>query len=346
MLRDFKSWMMALIFALPVLLIIFIGLLYFGNCGLNNDCSQASLAPIFHTPIPTIIPATMPAPVRQQISTGPQKCMANAETLLAAWVDNGYSENEPFLFVDNKGATCQAVFSEIQIIFNEANLWYSGALACISCHNANISAASARMDLSSYSGIIAGSQRTSQDAAGKDILGGGDWEKAKLRDMLFVLKKMPFGRPEGAVAVAGPIVQVGNQADGNATPTPSVTVSDVPRPSNPGGPGDAVDLIGDAEVGAQLFVSNCSICHADQGLGGVVNSGSSDGTIPPLNPMDPLLKDSNLKTYITNLDLFIQHGSTPAGTNPVFSMPAWGDTNSLSQQQIADVIAYLIRLNP
>jgi len=46
------------------------------------------------------------------------------------------------------------------------------------------------------------------------------------------------------------------------------------------------------------------------------------------------------------MDLFIQNGSSPAGTNPVFIMPAWGNSNSLTQQQISDLIAYLISLNP
>ena len=51
-------------------------------------------------------------------------------------------------------------------------------------------------------------------------------------------------------------------------------------------------------------------------------------------------------TFVTNLDLFVQHGSTPAGPGPTFSMPPWGDSGKLTQQQIADVIAYVISLNP
>jgi mono/diheme cytochrome c family protein len=52
------------------------------------------------------------------------------------------------------------------------------------------------------------------------------------------------------------------------------------------------------------------------------------------------------KVYAYNLDLFIQNGSTPAGSKPTLSMPAWGKTGALTQQQIADVISYIMSLNP
>jgi mono/diheme cytochrome c family protein len=77
----------------------------------------------------------------------------------------------------------------------------------------------------------------------------------------------------------------------------------------------------------------------------VPNPGTLDGFVPTLNPIDPALADSDKETFAYNLDLFIQHGSTPAGPNPSIAMPAWGDSNALTQQQIADVIAYLISLN-
>jgi len=129
-----------------------------------------------------------------------------------------------------------------------------------------------------------------------------------------------------------------------ATPEP------IARPSNPGGPGAAVDLTGDATAGAQIFVDNCVICHGDQGKGGVENAGTADGTVPPLNPIDETLKSPNYKTFATNLDLFIEHGSTPeladgATPPPARVMPNWGENGKLQPQQIADVIAYLISLN-
>ncbi len=134
-------------------------------------------------------------------------------------------------------------------------------------------------------------------------------------------------------------------ASSTPEPTPGTGAEPPARPSNPGGPGQAVQLTGDATVGVEMYTSNCQKCHGEQGKGGVVNPGSTDGTIPPLNPIDTTLVDKDLTTYAVNLDLFIEHGSTPEGTNPQQTMPAWGDDKKLTPQQIADVIAYIMSLN-
>lgn len=123
-----------------------------------------------------------------------------------------------------------------------------------------------------------------------------------------------------------------------ATPEPA-------EPSNPGGPGEAVNLTGDVQGGQQIFATYCAACHGKAGVGGVPNPGSDDGTVPSLNPIDPTLANPDPKKFALNIDLFIQHGSAPEGDSPQKKMPAWGDTNTLSQQQIADVIAYVISLN-
>ncbi len=118
------------------------------------------------------------------------------------------------------------------------------------------------------------------------------------------------------------------------------------RPSNPGGPGAAVSLTGDPKAGALIFVTNCKECHGDEGKAGISNPGSTDGTVPTLNPLDATLISTDSKVYATNLDLFLQHGSTPAGDKPAKQMAPWGDSGTLTQQQIADVIAYVMSLNP
>lgn len=121
------------------------------------------------------------------------------------------------------------------------------------------------------------------------------------------------------------------------------------KPSNSGGPGQAVSLTGDATKGAQVFSDNCVSCHGDQGKGGVQNPGSADGTVPPLNPIDSSMVSTDNKTFATNIDLFLEHGSTPeadkAGDTPALQMKAFGDQKLLTPQQIADVIAYVISLN-
>jgi mono/diheme cytochrome c family protein len=45
------------------------------------------------------------------------------------------------------------------------------------------------------------------------------------------------------------------------------------------------------------------------------------------------------------LDLYIEHGSKPEGDNPTKLMAGFGDQQLLTQQQIADVIAYIMSLN-
>jgi mono/diheme cytochrome c family protein len=116
-------------------------------------------------------------------------------------------------------------------------------------------------------------------------------------------------------------------------------------PSNPGGPGKATELSGDSKKGAELFRANCMRCHNAEGTGGIANPGSEDGTVPALNPIDPTLYSKDAKEFAQNIDLFIEHGSTPGGKTPPLQMPAFGAQRMLTQQQIADVIAYIIGLN-
>ena len=136
-----------------------------------------------------------------------------------------------------------------------------------------------------------------------------------------------------------------SSAAGVTTTADLTSTLEIARPSNPGGPGAAIGLTGDIKAGEKVFVHNCQKCHGEQGVGNIANPGSTDGTIPPLGPIDETLIDKDLKVFATNLDLFIEHGSTPEGPSPKEKMPAWGDEQKLTPQQIADVVAYLIGLN-
>jgi mono/diheme cytochrome c family protein len=117
------------------------------------------------------------------------------------------------------------------------------------------------------------------------------------------------------------------------------------RPSNPGGPGKAIALKGDPQKGGEIFRANCLRCHNAQGTGGIANPGSADGTVPALNPIDPTLYSKDAKEFAQNIDLFIEHGSTPVGKGPALRMPTFGEQRMLTQQEIADAIAFVINLN-
>jgi mono/diheme cytochrome c family protein len=108
--------------------------------------------------------------------------------------------------------------------------------------------------------------------------------------------------------------------------------------------GEAVKLAGDVTRGAVVFKSSCVSCHGANGEGKVSNPGTTDGTVPPLNPMDENIASKDIATYTKNIDIYLEHGSTPEGTKPSLVMPAYGDLKKLTPQQIADVIAYTISI--
>jgi mono/diheme cytochrome c family protein len=132
-----------------------------------------------------------------------------------------------------------------------------------------------------------------------------------------------------------------------ATPGPAPAGTPEPaRPSVPGGPGQAISLTGDPQRGVAYFGQDCAYCHGPEGRIGVPNLDSDDGVVPNLNPIDETLINKDPKVFATNLDLFIEHGSIPSGTDPHIKMPAFGDLKLLDSQHIADLIAYVMSLNP
>ncbi len=113
----------------------------------------------------------------------------------------------------------------------------------------------------------------------------------------------------------------------------------------PGPPGPAAEVIGSADHGGMLFTRYCASCHGPHGAGGVPNPGSDAGKVPPLHPIARVLFSSEPRVFAENIDRIIQHSSPAAGPKPQFHMPAFGDTNTLTQQEIADLEAYILRLN-
>ena len=121
--------------------------------------------------------------------------------------------------------------------------------------------------------------------------------------------------------------------------------SKIPASGKQGPPAEAARLIGSWKQGKALFDRDCQSCHGPQGTDKVPNPGSDDGTVPPLNPIDPSLANKKPSIFAANIDRIIQHGSIPDGPHPVLFMPNWGDSRSLSQQEIAAIEAYVIHLN-
>lgn len=344
--RDFASCMLYALFGLPIFLLLFIATIYFANCGFSADCSGASQPPIIHTPIPTLIPASLPISVGGERPALKAECTVTARDLLTTWAAAGYQESQVFGFRDVNGNICNATFADVMPLFTQPSLWYTGVLACDSCHNSNINAAAAHLDLSSYQGIQAGGKRPSPASKGEDILGGGNWDNSLLNKVLFVYQTMPFGAPAGVLMPDGPMIQAGRLATiPTFAPTEGPTGEEIARPANPGGPGEALNLSGDPAKGQKIFLEHCQVCHGIEGMDNIPNPGSDDETIPPLNPIDPTLVSTDYNTFAYNLDLFLQNGSLPEGPNAAFQMPAWGRLGILTQQQIADVIAYVISLN-
>lgn len=209
-------------FGLPVVVLVFIFGLYALSCIPTNTCSGVP-RPVT-TPIPTLIAATMPAPkVGAEAGAFVVKCQIAAVDLIGAWVQSGHPETDAFQFTDIQGQTCSATYSaDIQRLFSEANLWFNGAAACTTCHYADLEKAVNNLDMSSYAGVIAGSQRKDGAPTGVDILAGGDWENSLLYQMVYApegqsiigRQVMPLGRP-ATVPAEGPVIFAGTPLEVN-----------------------------------------------------------------------------------------------------------------------------------
>lgn len=129
---------------------------------------------------------------------------------------------------------------------------------------------------------------------------------------------------------------------------PSVAVhglGPLPPGSSLGPPGRAASVIGSGEHGAVLFRLYCASCHGPEGKGGITNPGSAGGTIPPLSPIDRKFYSSDPQTFANNIDRILQYGSIPKGPMPEKKMLVFGMTNSLTQEEIADLEAYILERN-
>jgi mono/diheme cytochrome c family protein len=280
-----------------------------------SGCGSPNPQPEFLTPIPTLAPASAVTlnPALQQV--------AGSGVLVSAGMGQGNAALGAAVFMKN----------------------------CTICHGLQgegVSAPALRNDAfiqdsdddAVFNTIADGRSGTRMPAW---ILGnGGPLDDAQISDVVAFLHTLQKISPL-------PSATPGPPEPTEAPPEPNAPPEEPARPSNPGDAGQAASMVGDAAKGETEFGQFCAACHGPEGREevGIANPGSDDGTVPPLNPLDPTLIDSDPKVFAFNLDLFIEHGSIPSGPAPWIMMPSFGDSKLLSDQQIADLIAYLMQLN-
>ena len=148
-------------------------------------------------------------------------------------------------------------------------------------------------------------------------------------------------KPTAAPTTSSSAPAAAATTEASKPPEPNCGKSDCTKP----GPAIAQNLKGDATAGQKVFTDSCEKCHGKQGATGIDNPGSTDGTVPNLNPIDSAFSTKDAKAFAAQMDAFLEHGSTPDGPSPKNVMDSWGDSGKLTPQQIADVIAYVISLN-
>jgi hypothetical protein len=215
---DVKKYIYIPLVLLAVGLVAWIGYLFVVSCGFSFACAQGAMV-IERTPVPTLIPAKMPAAeMNVKAADTSDKCRIAAADLIGAWVDSGASDTDAFQFADADGKNCEAAFAEVQPLFTQMNFWYGGSLSCVACHGADVKNSAAQLDLSSYAGIKAGSRRADETASGTDILGSGKWEGSLLKQFLSAANANVKGHT--ASLSTGYFVFAGKPLPPTATPTP------------------------------------------------------------------------------------------------------------------------------
>lgn len=176
--------------------VVWVGFIFINACGFSLMCKQGA-AIVERTPIPTLLPATIPViELKSEPAEISDACRVAAADLIGAWVSANAPEEDAFQFVDVNGRNCEATFTEVLPLFSEPNLWQSGTLACVSCHSVDVTISPAQLDLSSFSGILAGSRREDAKSKGIDILGNGNWDSSLLYEFLSTSKAEVPGHDE------------------------------------------------------------------------------------------------------------------------------------------------------
>jgi ubiquinol-cytochrome c reductase cytochrome b subunit len=108
------------------------------------------------------------------------------------------------------------------------------------------------------------------------------------------------------------------------------------------GVGQSVHIVGNGEHGLVLYQENCARCHGPEGKVNASDSSSLPG-VPSLVPIRKELYSTDPQQFVRNIDGFLQHGVNNRAGGP--NMPALGDTHTLTQAQMADIEAYVLKVN-
>jgi hypothetical protein len=215
---DVKRYIYGAVTVFLVGVLAWLSIIFVNACGFSLACNRGNALPE-STPIPTLIPATLPA---MEMVSAPaaasDKCYVAGADLIGAWVDAGSPEADVFQFTDANGVNCESTFEDVLPLFTQSNLWYSGSLSCSSCHSVTLAVSPAQLDLSSYEGILAGSRRVDDASKGTDILGGGAWKSSLLYQFLVETKADVPGHD--AALSSDLMIHVGTPLPTEATPTP------------------------------------------------------------------------------------------------------------------------------
>ncbi|MBE0680949.1 MAG: hypothetical protein IH589_03465 [Anaerolineales bacterium] len=227
---DVRKYIYGTLTVFVVGVLVWVGFLFVNACGFTLTCNRGQPA-VDRTPIPTLLPATLP--VMQDTAhnaAAPNECRVAAVDLIGAWVEVGSPETDVFQFVDASGQNCESTFDEVRSLLIEGNQWYTGSLACVSCHSVDVAVSPAQLDLSTYAGIMAGSRRADAESTGTDILSAGKWDSSLLYEFISTSKADVPGHAEiksDLLIFAGTPLPA---PDPRATPSPVVEATPTPTP--------------------------------------------------------------------------------------------------------------------
>jgi len=176
----------------------------------------------------------------------------------------------------------------------------------------------------------------------------------QVNDLANYLEGLTHGPGKDPPGEADPLTSSSDPPDSPSDPyaaplppssAPPNSSPDMPATGTHARTGPAALRVGNPFHGGLLYEKNCISCHGPEGTDNVPNSGSDDGKVPALNPIDPELYSKDPLTFARTIDRFIQHGSVPSGKHPEKVMPAFGDKLILTQEMISQIEAYILSLN-